>query len=633
MCGIAGYILNKPIQPSSEGLESLLQSIRKRGPDDEGICLIESAQNTHRFYRNDNTYQALASLPHIKASDGYVHDIALLQTRYAILDLSQKGHQPFISQDGSIIAIFNGEIYNYLELRKELEASGVSFCTQCDTEVLTEGYAQWKDELWGKMNGFWAVVLYDRHTHTLVLSRDRIGVAPLYYRETPEGLFFSSYIASLLDSNGRKANFNEDSIRGFLETGLKDIEYSTYYEGIKTLPAASVVHLSGPKRLVSDAKRHDFWSLPDTRLGERDLSFESAVKNFREIFFNAVDIRLRADVKLAFELSGGLDSSSVVAAAACLAKQKITTYTAKIKDANEEPYAHSILKKYDVDYRVIDKIEDQFIHDYISFTRLMEEPYDNPNAYTHHQMLRLMKEEGVKVVVTGAGGDEVLAGYEASFWPKAYEQWRQEGPLGFFRADWYEFCRRFKTPRSAFKTLKHYMMDPGRRISGFKKKGPKVLQSPGGGKALEYQNQYDSLTFDQQRRFHFNVALLPFYMRSSDHFTMGIPIEHRFPLLDYRIIEFCLRLPISYLFRNGWTKYILRKAMEPYLPSKIVWRRQKMGFQFPYSRYFKMHRNTFEPVLKAGYPDCDYQQMLTTDPIKLWRYLSTVIWRQNNEDL
>ncbi len=633
MCGISGYCLNAPIQPSYREIENLLQSIRKRGPDDEGICLISRGQNAYQLYRNGHTHASLGALPHIETG-GMGHDLAFLHTRYAILDLSEKGHQPFVSQDGAVIAVFNGEIYNYIELRSELSALGVVFKTRCDTEVLVEGYARWKEALWPKMNGFWSVVLYDRGSRLLVFSRDRMGVAPLYYRQLPQGIYFSSYIEPLIDINDHKAAPDEDAILGFAQTGFKDIAQTSFYSEIKSVPAATTLYLSHSQSDLSGSFVKQYWTFPSQRLQEKDISFPRAVKEFRDIFFNAVDIRLRADVKVAFELSGGLDSSSVVAAASVLNKHKITTYTAKIQGADEEPFARSMLQKYDLDYRVLTHMEDDFARDYAPFSNLMEEPFDNPNAYTHHQMLRIMKSQGVKVVVTGAGGDETLAGYEASFWPKAYQEWKAEGFNSYLRADWYEFCRRYKTVSKSAGTVGNYFRSVFNKL-GVNAKCSNRSSMSFPTTASNYHDKYARLSFDEQRRFHFQTALLPFYMRSSDHFTMGIPIEHRFPLLDYRLVEFGLTLPISYLFRNGWTKYILRKAMEPHLPPKIIWRRQKMGFRFPYQRYFRNNAKTFAPLLEEcflSFPRLrvqgGYGALLNKDPILLWRLISIGIWQK-----
>jgi asparagine synthase (glutamine-hydrolysing) len=633
MCGIAGYCLKKSVLPSGPILDPFIKSVRKRGPNDEGVCLISRKDRCYHFLRTDGTIRPLASLPHIHKEKNFSHDVAFYHSRYAIIDLSEGGHQPFLSQDKSIVANFNGEIYNYLELKNELIALGVKFRTKSDTEVLVEGYRIWKHDLWAKLNGFWAVALYDFNAGSLILSRDRLGVAPLYYRETAEGIYFSSTIEPLIQINNVSSKVNNDVLLGFIQTGLKDLNSSTYYTDIKTVPQATTVELPTPYTSLSMGQHKKYWNLPTSRLSVRDLSFTDATHQLRELLFKSVELRLRADVKVAFELSGGLDSSSIVAIASQLKKGPITTYTAKIKDADEEPIARTILKKYQIDYRIITGIENNFIKDFESFSKIMEEPYDNPNDYTHHMMLKQIKKEGVDVIVTGAGGDEVLAGYESSFWPQAYAQLRKENVSSYLKADWHEFCRRFRTLDNSKKTLKHYLLDPWKYP--FKRNSQKKQEQQ--TQALSYQSQYEGLNFSEQSRFHFEVALLPYYMRSSDHFTMTIPIEHRFPFLDFRVVEFGLRLPAQYLFQNGWTKYILRKAMEPYLPAEIVWRRQKMGFAFPYRSYFGQHQDTFKPLLENFYQKHSefehfglYEQLHTTNPLLLWRLLSTAIWAKQN---
>lgn len=639
MCGIAGYFLKENGKNSSREINILLNSIRSRGPDDEGICLISRQNRSCRFYKTDKTVPPISSdLSHIDDKEAIInHEIALIHTRYSIIDLTEGGHQPFISRDKSVIAIFNGEIYNYVELKDELSSLGVKFRTSSDTEVLVEGYRFWGERLWSKLNGFWAVVLYDFKNNLIILSRDRIGVAPLYYREMEEGFFFASYIKSLINICPEGIALNDDVILGFAQTGMKDYDDTTYYSQIKSIPASSTVTFKPRQHTLSEAARKQYWDFPKSRLKPNDISFNNAVKKYRETFFRAVELRLRADVKVAFELSGGLDSSSVVAAAALLRNNDITTYTAKVKGADDEPYARSILKYYPVDYRVLSDIEDNFAADYGSFSKIMEEPYDNPNDYTHNKMLQNMKREGVYVVVTGAGGDEVLAGYEASFWPKAYSELKKGGLLSFILADLYEFLRRFKTFKSSRKTLQHYLVD-SLKISYKKFSSPKQnIKRPALSRASLYRQQYNQLSFHEQTLYHFKVALVPYYMRSSDHFTMSIPLEHRFPFLDYRMVEFGLQMPIPYLFKGGWTKYILRKAMEPYLPKKIIWRRKKSGFYFPYHQYLSANQATFEPLLvhlnEINFPVNkfeSYEQLLKADPVLLWRLLSTAIWIKYN---
>ncbi|MBF0486001.1 MAG: asparagine synthase (glutamine-hydrolyzing) [Candidatus Omnitrophica bacterium] len=610
-----------------------LNGIRQRGPDDEGVGLIDRAgRNTGFFWMEKTSKEVSAKLSRLEGKT-IPHDVALLHTRFSIIDLSSGGHQPFVSQDGLAVLIFNGEIYNYLELRTELAAKGVRFRTSSDTEVLVEGWRAWKGDLWNKLNGFWAAVIYDKKNNTVVFSRDRMGVAPLYYRETPEGLFFSSLIDPLRFIAPGGDVFDEDAIRGYLDTGIKDHDGTTFFRYIRSFPAASSVTFNyGAGSWVLGAETRQYWDLPSRPLTEDDISLKDSSAQLEALLVDSVRLRLRADVPVAFELSGGLDSSSVVAAAARMYDRKLTAYTIKVRGKDEEPYARAMAKRYNIDLRVLTNVEDNFSHNAESFSRVMEEPYDTPANYAHHVMLKEMRRDGFKVVLTGAGGDEVLAGYEASFWPTAWREWRAHGGKSLWQADYYEFCRRFRWGPDLKKTFGAY----GRglmRMTGLAGmfRGPEkdfVFS-----RAFKYVEDYDEFHFYEQRRFHFYIALLPYYLRSTDHYTMNIPVEHRFPFLDYRVAEFGMLMPISYLFRNGWNKYILRQAMAKRLPPKVLWRGKKMGFPFDFENYFLPRADEFQIYLRIleskgfrSWQDETYKTLALKEPERLWRMLSVGIW-------
>jgi asparagine synthase (glutamine-hydrolysing) len=636
MCGIAGYVRRAESSGVTEALV-MLESIRPRGPDDEGASLIGRGERTHLAFRTSKTDPgAVPGAPHLHEGTSRLHDVALLHTRYSILDLSPAGHQPFENPSGSIVAVFNGEIYNFIELRQELQALGVPFRTASDTEVLVQGYACWREGLWARLNGFWAVALYDRETATFVLSRDRLGIAPLYYRETPQGLYFASQIRCLLAIKPAITAPDAEAVGRFISTGIKDDQSRTLYREIRSLaPGVSVSLPPGASRL-DEGVEHRFWSLPAARLRESELSFDDAVRSMRELLFGAVELRLRSDVPVAFELSGGLDSSSIVAVAAHLRSNRITSFTIRVPEQNEEPFARAILERYPIDYRVLESPEDSFMHDADAFTRLMEEPYHSPNIYTHYQMRLRMKAEGVSVVLSGSGGDEVVAGYEHLFWRRAAEEMRRE------RRGW-------DVARYSAAQLLH-SRHPGRRIAtevywGTRARVIRALKSVRGRFVRSAPRQvpprsadaYRDLGFHEQSLYHFRVALLPYYLRSNDHFTMAIPLEQRLPFLDYRIVELGLRVPAAYLFHAGWTKYLLRRAMEPYLPKRIVWRRTKMGFPFAYRPFLTAHRLRFESLLpilrRVGIGEevwGDYDHLLER-PRDLWRLVSTALWLEASE--
>jgi asparagine synthase (glutamine-hydrolysing) len=617
VCGIAGYILKTPVTQHPAG-DILLNAIRQRGPDDEGICLVHRGLKAVHYLSTERTCQGAPGLLGRRGGVQPWHDAAFFHTRYSVIDPTFGGHQPFVSADGQCTVIFNGEIYNYIELRDALGREGIVFKTSSDTEVLAEGYRLWGAGLWPRMNGFWAAVIVDRRDCSVLFSRDRMGVAPLYVRETDEGLFFSSVIDSLRHI-GRRPHVNRDVIQDFIETGVKDTDGRSVYEGIVSLPAAAVCSLSPEAATLAAARAEVYWRLPDSLVTPADLPFNAAVRSFRDLFFDAVRLRLRSDIRVGFELSGGLDSSSIVAAAAELSGTPLTTYTLKVPGRNEEPFARAMLKKHALDYRVIDGDESGLRAGVEGFARVMEEPYDTPANFLHHQMLKKIKQDGFGVILTGAGGDETLAGYEASFWPLAYREWRARAS-GRWPADWYEFCRRFRTVDQARATFRSYGRAVARRMCG----DPAAAF---GRVPAEKQ-----LSFAGLRRYHFTTALLPYYLRSTDHYTMNIPLEHRFPLLDHRLVEFGLRLPIEYLFKDGWTKYILRKAMQGYLPPEITWRRQKFGFPFAYHAYFAQRSAEWQHYLKItaamGFNEASagYDVLARVNPLLLWRLISVGVW-------
>jgi asparagine synthase (glutamine-hydrolysing) len=313
----------------------------------------------------------------------------------------------------------------------------------------------------------------------------------------------------------------------------------------------------------------------------------------------------------------------------------VRTYTIKVPEADEEPYARTMTTRYPIDYHVLDRPEAGFFDDVESFTRVMEEPYHSPNIYTHFQMRSAMKRQGVAVVLAGAGGDEVLAGYESDFWPTARRDLQRDGCR--VQALRYELLRRTASAgrmrgaaQDAYWAVRRQLFRTAKRMGGRNLVPAAERRSTSSAEAM--QKTYGALGFHEQAVYHVRRALLPYYMRSNDHFTMAIPLEHRFPLLDYRVVEIGLQMPPAYLFRDGWTKYALRRAMEPYLPPEIVWRRDKMGFPFPYQRFLRENRSRLQPALGAlsriglDGAAARYDGLISANPTRLWRMCSTALW-------
>jgi asparagine synthase (glutamine-hydrolysing) len=627
MCGIAGiaHLDGQPVQPAL--LLAMNRAIAHRGPDDEGYVLID--QTSSRFAH----YSGASSPADVQSNIPLLHpdepsrnfNIGLCHRRFSIIDLSSAGHQPFFDSEQRCCAVFNGEIYNYVELRDELIAKGAKFRTYSDTEVLVEAYKHWGVECFAKLNGFWALALYDFSTRQLLLSRDRIGKKPLYWTKLGSRVYFASEIKALLQipDVSRRRRVSEEAVSDWLVYGQRDLNFGTFFEGIHALPPGSwsAVNDTFPNQ------HRAFWSVPSERLREKDISVPEACRRLRQICQDAVQLRLRCDVPLALELSGGLDSSVVLALSAQASPRKLTSYTIRFPDEehNEEPFARAVAQRYDVDYRVLDSPIDNFWCDILPFTYLQEEPYHMPNMHTSQVIWSHMRAAGTKVLLSGSGGDENFAGYNIYFDCHQRDN-ISSGRLGRYLTNallntestgrW----RSLSAPLIAMVRTGIRRHAPGQLIDKFRKDYWPYYRSKRYWKT-------EPTTAAQALHDYMTNLLMPYWLSSGDKVVMGMPIEARSPFLDYRVIELAFRLPTSYLIRNGWRKWILRKAMEDLLPENVVWRKKKMGFPFPYDRFRNDSRSIMERILtnaKNPFLDLSQEEALEQN----WKTMSFVIWHE-----
>jgi asparagine synthase (glutamine-hydrolysing) len=624
MCGIAGLVdlSGQPIE--ARLLKAMADAIRHRGPDDEGYVLIQHSNGRHRHYCGPASPASLQeTLPHIGSASADVGcDIGLAHRRFSIIDLSPAGHQPLFAADGSCCVVFNGEIYNYIELRAELEQQGVTFRSNSDTEVLIQSYRQWGRDCFRRFNGFWALALYDFRTRQLILSRDRLGKKPLYWTRQGKRLYFASEIKSLLQvpEVAAKRKINETAAWHWCIDGRRDLECSTLFEGIESLPAASwtLVDEKFPARVET------FWEVPRDRLRESDISIPEAMTRVRETLDDAVRIRLRADVPLAIELSGGMDSSTVLALAARHHPGRLTTYTVKYPDPkwDEEPFARSVASHYNVDFRVLQPELGGFWRHVTDFTYLHEEPYHSPNMHVSQVIWSLMRVDGTKVTLTGAAGDELFAGYAAYYWKAQVENLLQGrwGHLADSARNWTEGPHRWiglGRELVAGLGIRALVRRIKELVPALENQFIRGIPTP--------RRQFHHVTLSAWLREDIVNTLIPYWLRSGEKNYMGIPFEARSPFLDYRVVELAACLPTTYLFRHGWHKWILRKAMEDLLPADVVWRPVKMGFPFPYERFYSTYGDVIEAILsRARNPHVDFShpERLRTN----WKALSFILW-------
>ena len=623
MCGIAGQINldGRPVDPGL--LAAMNRAILHRGPDDGGYALINQNTGSIRTFSAPESPAVLRErfpdISHAQTSDA---NVGFAHRRFAIIDLSVGGHQPFIQ--GDLCLTFNGEIYNYVELRQELEAQGYSFETDSDTEVMITAYRAWGTDCFARFNGFWAAAIYDKRSRKVLLTRDRLGKKPLYWARFGSSIYFASEIKALLLVPEISANKKQNDQAAWLwcAKGLRDVNGETLFEGIHSLPAGSFVDVD--RRFPEVVNR--FWTPPKQRWTRSDISIQDAATRVRDTLQDAVAIRLRADVPLAIELSGGMDSSAVLALAAQSHKDKLTTYTVKYPDPrwDEEPYARSVASRFNVDYRVVQPPLDVFWERILPITFLEEEPFHSPNLHTSQIIWSMMRAQGIKVSLTGAAGDELFGGY-GRYYPYAQHSNLRSGRLlNYFKNMRYWTERSKPIHRS---TLFRWKRSGKQQLAAMAaavglytpSTGPKFLKNTAVLKLDEPKTLSEMLFNDVTN------TLIPYWLRSGDKGSMSVPFEPRSPLLDYRVVELAMQMPEEYLIRDGWHKWILRKAVEDILPPDVVWRRKKMGFPFPIETFYKDYRHVTGKIIdSADNPNIDFSHR---DRLQNnWQVMSFILW-------
>jgi asparagine synthase (glutamine-hydrolysing) len=631
MCGIAGIIDfdGAPIEPAE--LLVMNGAIAHRGPDDEGFVLIAPVHSRFVAYAGASSpAEVKAQFPLLTEGNGLpAATIGLSHRRFSIIDLSAAGHQPFFDKEGTCTVVFNGEIYNYVEIRAELAARGSRFYTQSDTEVLLEAYKCWGTDCFARLNGFWAIALYDFRRKELILSRDRIGKKPLYWTKAGARVYFASEIKALLQiaEVHKRRRVNEEAIFHWLVHGLKDLNFTTCFEGIHSLPSASWVMVDS----TFPNRRGIFWKVPEDRLSEKETSRATAASTLRDLLQDSVRIRLRADVPVSVELSGGMDSSTLVALAAKASAQEIITYTVEFPDKewNEEPFARSVAQHYKTDYRVLKPPLDKFWSQILAFTYLEEEPYHAPNLQTNQVIWSQMRSMGTKVSLNGAGGDENFAGY-GNYFELAQVENLIHGRGHEFLRNSLRYSQANTGIKSFYKPFVRLLKEPLTRLAAYT--GLEFMEHaiPSYVRDREYPRMSQPRVLSHALYSDMTNTLMPYWLRSGDRGYMGVPLEVRAPLLDFRVIDFAFRLPVTYLLHDGWHKWILRKAMEGLLPADVVWRRRKMGFPFPYARFYQENRDIIQLILRvSNNPYIDLTKFAFPQgetSAQKWKLLSFLLW-------
>ncbi len=574
MCGIAGIISSNSTLISKQRLQNMTDALAHRGPDGEGFWINEDA------------------------TVGFGH------RRLSIIDLSDAAAQPMQYLDRYYI-IHNGEIYNYTELKTELQKAGYIFRTQSDTEVIPAAYDHWKEECVDHFDGTFAFTIWDEKEKTLFAARDRFGEKPFFYYFDNKQFVFGSEMKALWAAGiERKANlkmlFNLITIGYVDNPGQPD---ETFYESIKKLPAACLLKYN---TTFQEPVIEKYWDI-DLQNQSKKINDKEAIGQFIHLFSDSIKKRLRSDVPIGTSLSGGLDSSSVVAFSnrenSINNSHKCFTAVFPGFEKDESLFAGKVADQFHLQHHTVSVSANDLTRDLEKLFYHQEEPFGSASIYAQYKVFESAKNNNVKVLLDGQGADEVLAGYHK------YYKWY-----------WQELFHKRKLLRSG--ELKAAKNNEVQEKFGVKNIFASIFPDLA-TVILERQYLLNALTHEDLTRdfkrlqskeayyttpaisnlngaLYFNTCThgLEELLRFADRNSMAHGREVRLPFLNHELVEFIFSLPSNFKIRNGWTKWLLRKTVENDLPPEIAWRKEKVGFEPPQKSWMEM-KPVQEVILNA----------------------------------
>jgi asparagine synthase (glutamine-hydrolysing) len=586
MCGIFG-IWNREGKPADlRGLQRATNLLRHRGPDDEGYLLVNTQSGLAVACGGEESDSALG-LPRIESLIGQSFDLVFGFRRLAILDLSAAGHQPMGNADGDLWVVLNGEIYNYLELRQDLEKRGHDFRSQSDTETLLHGYEEYGEDILGHLNGMFAFVLWDRSHQRLFCARDRVGIKPFYYYQDQETFIFSSEIKAILQARPDLRSPNYPYLRDFLQTGLLDRNASTLFDRVRSLRAAHFCRVSANSSSVQR-----YWDF-DEKEARESYDYLHAKETLRGLLQDSIRLQLRSDVPVGTCLSGGLDSSSVVALASSMLCHPMNSFSSVYQEPgyDEGKFVDLAASAFGTHSHIVQPTPDDFLDTLRRITWHMDEPGAGPGVYSQWFVMREAQGK-VKVLLDGQGGDELLGGYYYYFFPYFVSRWRRFVAQKDIRslADLgRDAFRIWRLARENFLFLggRLFIRKSLSRLGAHLKSttGTSVLDPDLEGEIRSGAGEgpLPRLADPLNDRLYWDIVRdsIPALLHYEDRNSMAFGIEARVPLLDHRLVEFCLGLPPDFKIRGDQTKVLLREAMADTLPPEILNRRDKKGYPTP----------------------------------------------------
>jgi asparagine synthase (glutamine-hydrolysing) len=549
MCGILGTI---PEYNDKNLFNNALSRLNHRGPDDKGVVHFG------------------------KASFGH--------TRLSIIDTTKNGHQPFYSQCNRYIMTFNGELYNYIELKKELKKKGYDFKTDTDTEVLLSSYIEWGESCFNKFNGMWALVIYDSKEDKFIFSRDRFGKKPLFYTHQNHFFIFSSEMKAILPflKHVKSSTNIKEMIQNVATYESKDY---TLIDGIKKIqPGYYAIYKNG------SFYTKKYWELLDT-IHNVPSKYEDQVEEFKNILYNSVDIRMHSDVSIGTALSGGVDSSAIISIMnkinnSSSNKTSINAFIASFPGTflDEAKYAEKVANNLNIKPFIFEINPQDYIDKLESYIYFFEEIF-HTNIIPMMALYSNIKKHGVTVTLDGHGADEILGGY----------------PGETIYAAVIESIKNLDiTAMNNFLDIQENLMPTNKKFNLNKKNKyfnflkyiviSNIKRLVGRGVKLEKSSHKNYIRLDRVAQFLYHLTqerTLPTLLRNYDRYSMASGVEIRMPFMDHRIVSYAFSLPYTSKIRNGFTKSIIRDSVKDIVPNDVLFRKDKIGFNAPIIEWIK----------------------------------------------
>jgi asparagine synthase (glutamine-hydrolysing) len=644
MCGIGGIynIKGKPVDTVC--LNAMTKAIRHRGPDDEGFLLVNTLNKSHKHcYDSD-------SINEIKASCSPLHNdfqanLGFGFRRLSIIDLSPKGHQPMSNEDETIWIVFNGEIYNYIEIREELKQAGYTFHSGSDTEVIIKAYQHWGENCLQRFNGMWSFALWDSKQNKLFCARDRFGVKPFNYYFDGNTFIFGSEVKQILANNIDKTINTDVIYKSFAIGSFLLNSDNTYFDKIQILPHSHYLTIKDGHFSITQ-----YYDLPVAQFEKSTLNFADACEQYKSLFTDAIKLRMRSDVEVGSTLSGGLDSSAIVTLASNYTPRDFKTFSSYFTyqpQYDERKYIDLVVKKTNSIAHYVSAPASDVINDLGKITWHHDYPVMGSSPVAQYYVMKLSHQNNVTVLLDGQGSDELTGGYNHTFY-RYYADLIRNNNLSRFTKEFIPYLKHNQKGSAVSKILKTLLILGMDEKSIYKSEAKHKFNLLNlNNRSINLNEIKDLKDTSKLSNFLYNLVMstsIQTLLHFEDRNSMAHSIESRVPFLDYRFVEFAFSLPSHYKVHKNYGKYIHREALKSIVPDEILNRKDKIGFLAPGENFWMrnemkdfyyslINSNDFKnrSIINVNQVKSEYEKYLKGDNSHaqmLWMVMALEVWFQ-----